>query len=91
MGSMAKPLNFGQYQMMKRYTFNQMNQWALSVYASGYTDGQDSCQEYSAMNFEPETMYEFLIGIEGVSEDIATKIVQSMIEKGEQSTWTLER
>lgn len=39
MGSMVKPLNFGQYQMMKRYTFNQMNQWALSVYTSGYTDG----------------------------------------------------
>ena len=56
MGSMAKPLNFGQYQTMKRYTFNQMNQWALSVYESGYTDGQDSCQEYSAMDFEPDTM-----------------------------------
>ena len=29
---MLKPLNFGQYQALKRYSFNQMNSWAVSVY-----------------------------------------------------------
>lgn len=86
-----KPLNFGQYQTMKRFTFNQMNQWVLSVYSTGFVDGQESNQEFQCLNFDDETMYQFLMSIDGVSEELAKKIVQAMIQKGEQSIWELER
>lgn len=33
---MIKPLNFGNFQAMKKYSYNQMNAWAVSVYQSGY-------------------------------------------------------
>ena len=42
---MIKPLNFGNFQAMKRYSYNQMNAWAVSVYQSGYQDGRESMPE----------------------------------------------
>ncbi|WP_448973261.1 hypothetical protein [Oribacterium sp.] len=78
---MMKPLNFGNYQTMKRYTYNQMNQWATSVYMSGYQDGQDSMPQI--LEYDENTLEEFLLSIEGVGEEVAKKIVQAFIEKGE--------
>lgn len=78
---MIKPLNFGNYQTMKRYTYNQMNQWATSVYMSGYQDGKDSMP--LILEYDENTLEEFLLGIDGVGEKTVKKIVQAFIEKGE--------
>lgn len=78
---MIKPLNFGNYQTMKRYTYNQMNQWATSVYASGFQDGQDSMP--SVLEYDENTLEEFLLSIDGVGKETAKRIVQAFIEKGE--------
>lgn len=91
---MDKPLDFGQYQQLKRYSFNQLNRWAVSVYQSGYMDGQNDYEEdadTTILEFDDQTMMEFLLSIDGVTQDIAEKIVQAMVEKGEKSTWSLER
>lgn len=84
---MLKPLNFGNYQALKRYSFNQMNQWAVSVYQSGFQDGQDSMP--SILEFDKNTMTEFLLGIDGIGEKTVKKIVQAFIDKGE-SAWELD-
>lgn len=84
---MLKPLNFGNYQALKRYSFNQMNQWAVSVYQSGFQDGQDSMPRI--LEFDKGTMTEFLLGIDGIGEKTVKKIVQAFIEKGE-SAWELD-
>nr|DAP12649.1 MAG TPA: DNA repair endonuclease XPF [Caudoviricetes sp.] len=84
---MLKPLNFGNYQSLKRYSFNQMNQWATSVYASGFQDGQDSMP--SVLEFDKDTMEEFLLGIDGIGAKTVRKIVQAFIDKGE-SAWELD-
>lgn len=84
---MLKPLNFGNYQAMKRYSFNQMNQWATSVYMSGFEDGQDSMPRI--LEFDRDTMTEFLLGIDGIGKKTAEKIVQAFIDKGE-SAWDLD-
>lgn len=84
---MLKPLNFGNYQTMKRYTYNQMNAWATSVYASGFQDGQDSMPRI--LEFDKDTMTEFLLGIDGIGEKTVKKIVQAFIDKGE-SAWELD-
>lgn len=84
---MLKPLNFGNYQSLKRYSFNQMNQWAVSVYASGFQDGQDSMP--TVLEFDKDTMTEFLLGIDGIGEKTVKKIVQAFIDKGE-SAWELD-
>lgn len=78
---MIKPLNFGNYQTMKRYTFNQMNQWATSVYMSGFQDGQESMPQI--LEYDENTLEEFLLGIDGIGEKTVKKIVQAFIEKGE--------
>lgn len=78
---MIKPLNFGNYQTMKRYTYNQMNQWATSVYMSGFQDGQESMP--TILEFDKDTMTEFLLGIDGIGEKTVQKIVQAFIDKGE--------
>ena len=78
---MIKPLNFGNYQTMKRYTYNQMNQWATSVYASGFQDGQDSMP--SVLEYDENTLEESLLSIDGVGKETAKRIVQAFIEKGE--------
>lgn len=84
---MLKPLNFGNYQALKRYTYNQMNQWAVSVYASGFQDGQDSMP--TVLEFDKDTMEEFLLGIDGIGAKTVRKIVQAFIDKGE-SAWELD-
>ena len=84
---MLKPLNFGNYQALKRYSFNQMNQWAVSVYQSGFQDGQDS--RPSILEFDKDTMEEFLLKIDGIGEKTVMKIVQAFIDKGE-SAWELD-
>ena len=84
---MFKPLNFGNYQALKRYSYNQMNAWATSVYASGFQDGQDSMP--TVLEFDKDTMTEFLLGIDGIGEKTVKKIVQAFIEKGE-SAWELD-
>ena len=78
---MIKPLNFGNYQTMKRYTYNQMNQWATSVYMSGYQDGKESMPQI--LEYNENTLEEFLLGIDGIGEKTVKKIVQAFIEKGE--------
>ena len=78
---MIKPLNFGNYQTMKRYTYNQMNQWATSVYMSGYQDGQDSMPQI--LEYDENTLEEFLLSIDGVGKETVKKIVQAFVEKGE--------
>lgn len=78
---MIKPLNFGNYQTMKRYTYNQMNQWATSVYMSGYQDGQNSMPQI--LEYDENTLEEFLLSIDGIGEETAKRIVQAFIEKGE--------
>lgn len=84
---MIKPLNFGNFQAMKRYSYNQMNAWATSVYASGFQDGQDSMP--SILEFDKDTMTEFLQGIDGIGEKTVKKIVRAFIDKGE-SAWELD-
>lgn len=84
---MLKPLNFGNYQALKRYSFNQMNAWAVSVYQSGFEDGQDSMP--TVLEFDKDTMTEFLLGIDGIGEKTVKKIVQAFIDKGE-SAWELD-
>lgn len=81
-----KPLNFGQYQQMKRFTFNQMNAWAVSVYQSGFEDGQEDGTETVILDFDEQTMREFLTSIKGISDKTAGKIISAMIEKG-GGTW----
>lgn len=63
---MIKPLNFGNYQALKRYTFNQMNQWATSVYMSGFEDGQESMP--MILEYDEHTLEEFLLSIDGIGE-----------------------
>ena len=78
---MIKPLNFGNFQAMKRYSYNQMNAWAVSVYQSGFEDGQESMPRI--LEFDKDTMEEFLLKIDGIGEKTAKKIVNAFIEKGE--------
>ena len=84
---MLKPLNFGNYQALKRYSFNQMNAWAVSEYQSGFEDGQESMP--TILEFDKGTMEEFLLGIDGIGEKTVKKIVQAFIDKGE-SAWELD-
>lgn len=84
---MLKPLNFGNYQTMKRYSFNQMNAWAVSVYQSGFEAGQESMPRI--LEFDSNTLEEFLLGIDGIGVKTVKKIVQAFIDKGE-SAWELD-
>ena len=83
---MIKPLNFGNYQAMKRYSYNQMNAWAMSVYKSGFEDGQEDGTETVVLDFDEQTMREFLTSIKGISDKTAEKIISAMIKKG-GGTW----
>ena len=77
-----KPLNFGQYQQMKRFTFNQMNAWAVSVYKSGFEDGKEDGTETVILEFDEQTMREFLTSIKGISDKTADKIISAFVAKG---------
>ena len=83
---MIKPLNFGNFQAMKRYSYNQMNAWAVSVYKSGFEDGQEDGTETVILDFDEKTMREFLTSIKGISDKTADKIISAFIEKG-NGTW----
>ena len=85
---MIKPLNFGNYQAVKRYSYNQMNAWAMSVYKSGFEDGQEDGTETVILDFDEQTMREFLTSIKGISDKTAGKIISAMIEKG-GGTWAV--
>lgn len=79
---MIKPLNFGNFQAMKRYSYNQMNAWAVSVYKSGFEDGQEDGTETVILDFDEQTMREFLTSIKGISDKTADKIISAFIAKG---------
>lgn len=79
---MIKPLNFGNYQAMKRYSYNQMNAWAMSVYKSGFEDGQEDGTETVILDFDEQTMREFLTSIKGISDKTAGKIISAFVAKG---------
>lgn len=83
---MIKPLNFGNFQAMKRYSYNQMNAWAVSVYKSGFEDGQEDGTEPVILDFDEKTMREFLTSIKGISDKTADKIISAFIAKG-GGTW----
>ena len=83
---MIKPLNFGNFQAMKRYSYNQMNAWAVSVYQSGFEDGQESMPRI--LEYDKDTMEEFLLKIDGIGEKTAQRIVNAFIEKGE-AAWEI--
>lgn len=83
---MIKPLNFGNFQAMKRYSYNQMNAWAVSVYQSGFEDGQESMPRI--LEFDKDTMEEFLLKIDGIGAKTAKRIVTAFIEKGE-AAWEI--
>ena len=85
---MIKPLNFGDFQAMKRYSYNQMNAWAMSVYKSGFEDGQEDGTETVILEFDEQTMREFLTSIKGISDKTAEKIFSAFIEKG-GGTWAV--
>lgn len=85
---MIKPLNFGDFQAMKRYSYNQMNAWAMSVYKSGFEDGQEDGTETVILDFDEQTMREFLTSIKGISDKTADKIISAFIEKG-GGTWAV--
>ena len=84
-----KPLNFGQYQQMKRFTFNQMNAWAVSVYQSGFDDGREDGTETVILDFNEQTMREFLTSIKGISEKTADKIITAFVKKGD-CAWEID-
>ena len=86
---MIKPLNFGNYQAMKRYSYNQMNAWAMSVYKSGFEDGQEDGTETVILDFDEQTMREFLTSIKGISDKTADKIIAAFVEKGENA-WEID-
>ena len=71
---------------MKRFTFNQMNAWAVSVYQSGFEDGQEDGTETVILEFDKQTMREFLTSIKGISDKTADKIISAFIAKG-GGTW----
>lgn len=79
---MIKPLNFGNFQAMKRYSYNQMNAWAVSVYKSGYEDGQEDGTETVILDFDEQTMREFLTSIKGISDKTADKNISAFVAKG---------
>ena len=54
---------------------------------SGFEDGQDSMPRI--LEFDKDTMTEFLLGIDGIGKKTAEKIVQAFIDKGE-SAWDLD-
>ena len=83
-----KPLNFGQYQAMKRFTYNQMNACAVSLDKSGFEDGQEDGTETVILEFDEQTMREFLTSIKGISDKTADKIISAFIEKG-GGTWAV--
>lgn len=86
---MIKPLNFGNYQAMKRYSYNQMNAWAMSVYKSGFEDGQEDGTETVVLDFDEQTMREFLTSIKGISDKTADKIITAFVKKGD-CAWEID-
>lgn len=83
---MLKPLNFGQYQALKRYSFNQMNSWAVSVYKSGFEDGIESCEQdetVQMLEFDKDSLRDFLKSVNGVDDTTIDNIINAFIERGE--------
>ena len=83
---MLKPLNFGQYQALKSYSFNQMNCWAVSVYQSGFEDGIESCEQdetVQMLEFDKDSMRDFLKSVNGVDDTVIDNIINAFIERGE--------
>ena len=48
---------------------------------SGFQDGQESIPQI--LEYDENTLEEFLLGIDGIGEKTVKKIIQAFIEKGE--------
>lgn len=78
---MRKPnyvLNRKQYQMIRKFDHNQMNEWATSVYKSGYEDGKKDAEGLTA-----DEAREIILGIKGIGEKRAAVIIEALVVKME--------
>lgn len=83
---MKKAITFKEFKAVQRMSLNAFNRWVASIYTSGVHDGLkegekelDECSVFTA-----EELSTFLQTIPGIGQATAEKIVNAIIEKGNQ-------
>ncbi len=71
-------LNRKQYKQIKKYDHQQMNDWATSIYKSGYTDAM---QKFNKESISLEDVEIVISGISGIGEKRKQAIMKALNEK----------
>ena len=82
-----KMLTFQQYKKIRNLSLNEFNRWVVSIYKSGFEDGLkegekefDECSTYTT-----DELTTFLQTIPGIGQKTAEKIVDAIIDEGENN------
>ncbi len=71
-------LNRKQYKAIKKYDHQQMNDWATSIYKSGYTDAM---QKFNKESISLEDVEKAISSISGIGEKRKQAIMKALNEK----------
>ena len=79
---MTKVADFATYKMVKNLSFNDFNRWVLSIYNSGYEEGQHSCNDDCMAALTDERLLEIILSVKGIGKNRAIEVLKKISEEG---------
>lgn len=93
---MKKLVDFNNWKQVKKLSLNDFNRWVISIYQSGYKDGQEAEKEkFKELESECTVMMDddlkdLLLTVPGVGEKRAETIVEKVQNADKSFTLTFE-
>lgn len=77
-----KKIDLSTYNLVRNLSFKDFTTWAVSVYKSGYRDGQNDCDEECMAALTDERLLEIILSVKGIGKNRAIEVLKKISEEG---------
>ena len=78
---MMKPVTFQNLKQIKKMSLNELNRWALSLYASGMQDGIEESEKDLVAEISDEKLLEILLSVKGIGPKRADEVMKKIMKE----------
>ena len=78
---MMKPITFQNLKQIKKMSLNELNRWALSLYASGMQDGIEESEKDVVAEISDEKLLEILLSVKGIGSKRADEVMKKIMKE----------
>lgn len=78
---MMKPITFQNLKQIKKMSLNELNRWALSLYASGMQDGIEESEKDLVAEISDEKLLEILLSVKGIGPKRADEVMEKIMKE----------